>query len=296
MEIHIGRDSQQVGVFSVDELVAAVKSGQILLTDLAWSDGEPDWKILSEFAASRGIELAANASPLTAPPQIPTSNVSAERRSSSLELPAELRTIPGSEGRIQAKLLVGTVVGALLRTESRLVVTGHRTVAFNPIGAAVRGIEKKEAVNCDIQEFFIKPIDGGKQFAVSVEAQGFRVADGHQVTAVVVGNDEIGERPIAVLNNATGEQAGVLQDFSDLKKSKEKLAGVSALSILVISALIGGYMKSWIMFGIALVALGFLEHKFVGAISNATKAEELLNNLATHSAQCLDYAEKQQAA
>lgn len=48
MQYHVGRNSQQLGVFSGDEIRAGLNKGSFYATDLAWNEGMSDWKRLDE--------------------------------------------------------------------------------------------------------------------------------------------------------------------------------------------------------------------------------------------------------
>lgn len=48
MQYHVGRNAQQLGVFSGDEIRAGLNKGSFYATDLAWSEGMSDWKRLDE--------------------------------------------------------------------------------------------------------------------------------------------------------------------------------------------------------------------------------------------------------
>lgn len=48
MQYHVGRNSQQLGVFSGDEIRAGLNKGSFYATDLAWSEGMSDWKRLDD--------------------------------------------------------------------------------------------------------------------------------------------------------------------------------------------------------------------------------------------------------
>ena len=53
---YVGKNGQQTGPFTLDQLKAKYASGEILPTDLVWKEGTADWKPASTFA-----ELAAPA-------------------------------------------------------------------------------------------------------------------------------------------------------------------------------------------------------------------------------------------
>ena len=53
-QYHIARDSQQLGVFSDQDIQSGLASGSILSTDLLWTEGQADWQPVStKFASGR---------------------------------------------------------------------------------------------------------------------------------------------------------------------------------------------------------------------------------------------------
>ena len=55
MQIHVARNSAQLGVFSSEEIIAGLKSGRFLASDLAWRDGLPAWTPLGDWPEFRGV-------------------------------------------------------------------------------------------------------------------------------------------------------------------------------------------------------------------------------------------------
>ncbi len=49
MQIHVARQSSQLGVFSAEEVAQGLASGRFLPTDLAWRTGMPTWIALAEW-------------------------------------------------------------------------------------------------------------------------------------------------------------------------------------------------------------------------------------------------------
>ena len=49
MQIHVARDGQRLGPFSIEEVRARLSAGEIRPTDLAWSEGRADWVPLASF-------------------------------------------------------------------------------------------------------------------------------------------------------------------------------------------------------------------------------------------------------
>lgn len=54
MQIHVARQSSQLGVFSAEEVALGLANGRFLPTDLAWRSGMPTWKALSEWQEFQG--------------------------------------------------------------------------------------------------------------------------------------------------------------------------------------------------------------------------------------------------
>lgn len=54
MQIHVARNSAQLGVFSSEEIVAGLSSGRFLAADLAWRDGMAAWTPLGDWSEFRG--------------------------------------------------------------------------------------------------------------------------------------------------------------------------------------------------------------------------------------------------
>jgi uncharacterized RDD family membrane protein YckC len=58
-QYHIARDSQQLGVFSDQEIQSGLASGSIRSTDLFWTEGQADWQpVSSKFGAALQVPVA----------------------------------------------------------------------------------------------------------------------------------------------------------------------------------------------------------------------------------------------
>ena len=44
MQIYLARNNQQAGPYTVEQINQMLQSQQVLLTDLAWYQGMPEWK------------------------------------------------------------------------------------------------------------------------------------------------------------------------------------------------------------------------------------------------------------
>ncbi len=55
MQIHVARNSTQLGIFPTEEIIAGLQSGRFLASDLAWRDGMPAWTPLGDWSEFRGV-------------------------------------------------------------------------------------------------------------------------------------------------------------------------------------------------------------------------------------------------
>jgi hypothetical protein len=60
MQIHVARNSAQLGVFSPEEVVAGLSSGRFHAADLAWRDGMQAWTPLGDWSEFRGSGVRAS--------------------------------------------------------------------------------------------------------------------------------------------------------------------------------------------------------------------------------------------
>jgi hypothetical protein len=107
MQIHVARQSAQIGVFTVEEIQQGLVSGRFLLSDLAWRDGMATWVALGDWAEFRSIvpPAAVPASPVDAPAAVVT--------------PSEV-TVPWEKGKS---------IGSFFATLKGGILTPHTTFA-----------------------------------------------------------------------------------------------------------------------------------------------------------------------
>lgn len=53
MQIYLARNNQQAGPYTVEQINQMLQSQQVLLTDLAWYQGMPEWKALGELTQGK---------------------------------------------------------------------------------------------------------------------------------------------------------------------------------------------------------------------------------------------------
>lgn len=97
VKIHLNRGGQSLGQFTPEEVRAGFRDGKFVGTDLAWRDGMPMWKPLSEVIDELAPDTSAGSEP--AAPALPTTDgIPWERR-------AEIGFFPGLLETIRAVLL-----------------------------------------------------------------------------------------------------------------------------------------------------------------------------------------------
>ena len=69
MQIHVARNSTQLGIFAPEEIIAGLLSGRFHASDLAWRDGMPAWTPLGDWPEFRGagVPLSPGAAIADAP-------------------------------------------------------------------------------------------------------------------------------------------------------------------------------------------------------------------------------------
>ena len=55
MQIHVARNSAQLGIFAPEEIIAGLQAGRFHASDLAWRDGMPAWTPLGDWSEFRGV-------------------------------------------------------------------------------------------------------------------------------------------------------------------------------------------------------------------------------------------------
>ena len=61
MQIHVARNSAQLGIFSSEEIVTGLQSGRFAASDLAWRDGMAAWTPLGDWSEFRGVGVPSPA-------------------------------------------------------------------------------------------------------------------------------------------------------------------------------------------------------------------------------------------
>ncbi|MDR0902141.1 MAG: CD225/dispanin family protein [Opitutaceae bacterium] len=69
MTYHIARNNQQLGTFSKEDAAARYASGEILPSDLVWTEGMANWQPASQVFGAPAVPPPA--SPFVAPPPVP---------------------------------------------------------------------------------------------------------------------------------------------------------------------------------------------------------------------------------
>ncbi|MDR0237977.1 RDD family protein [Acinetobacter sp.] len=106
MQIYLARNNQQAGPYSIEQLNQMLASQQVLLTDLAWHQGMPEWKALGELTQGKLVyEPVGYIEPTTFSPEQTTqpnqtiTNIKVEKSTKKL-----IKSAPVGK-RISAKLV-----------------------------------------------------------------------------------------------------------------------------------------------------------------------------------------------
>lgn len=119
MQVHIDRNGERFGPYSLEEVNAYLANGTLLPTDLAWHDGMADWVPISQIT---GVTIAGGSPPPAAGATCPQCQAPVEASQvicmgcgtnlQSGQTPA-LQTTSNSTGNKKLLIGVGTVVGVL---------------------------------------------------------------------------------------------------------------------------------------------------------------------------------------
>lgn len=106
MQIYLARNNQQAGPYSIEQLNQMLASQQVLLTDLAWHQGMPEWKALGELTQGKlvyepvgYIEPTAFSPEQTTQPNQTITNIKVEKSTKKV-----IKSAPVGK-RISAKLV-----------------------------------------------------------------------------------------------------------------------------------------------------------------------------------------------
>ena len=67
MQIHVARNSAQLGIFTPEEIVAGLQSGRFVAADLAWREGMAAWTRLGDWSEVRGVGVPPSPGAATVP-------------------------------------------------------------------------------------------------------------------------------------------------------------------------------------------------------------------------------------
>ena len=121
MQIHVGRNSQQLGTFTSKQILDGLASGQFFPTDVAWHEGLTDWQPLSDLE----VLSVATSAPVVpaAPPPVPQPIFKAQPTALHQPVQTVSSSLPGwSLGLGIASFLCGIFAGL------PAVICGHKSL------------------------------------------------------------------------------------------------------------------------------------------------------------------------
>ena len=105
MQIYLARDNQQAGPYTLEQLNQMLASQQVMLTDLAWHQGMPEWKALGELTKGKLVyEPVGYTAPTPSPEQTPLKNSSMGKVQSGKK-PTQNSELASITTRILAKII-----------------------------------------------------------------------------------------------------------------------------------------------------------------------------------------------
>ncbi len=105
MQIYLARDNQQAGPYTLEQLNQMLASQQVMLTDLAWHQGMPEWKALGELTKGKLVyEPVGYTAPTPFLEQTPLQNSSMGKVQSGKK-PTQNSELASITTRILAKII-----------------------------------------------------------------------------------------------------------------------------------------------------------------------------------------------
>ncbi|KAB0652985.1 RDD family protein [Acinetobacter bohemicus] len=105
MQIYLARDNQQAGPYTLEQLNQMLASQQVMLTDLAWHQGMPEWKALGELTKGKLVyEPVGYTAPTPFSEQTPLKNSSIGKVQSGKK-PTQNSELASITTRILAKII-----------------------------------------------------------------------------------------------------------------------------------------------------------------------------------------------
>jgi hypothetical protein len=128
MQVHVARDGNQIGVFSLEEIKQQLAAGTLTMSDQAWYEGAAGWAPLSTVPGVSGGAAAA-AAPVTT---VPTAAIAVpQNRTEPLAVVSLIASIAGLLGFCCGFLLFAAIAGivcghlALSRIKKDPTLEGH---------------------------------------------------------------------------------------------------------------------------------------------------------------------------
>ena len=102
MQIYLARNNQQAGPYTLEQINQMLASQQVLLTDLAWHQGMPEWKALGELTQGKSVYEPVG---YTAPPVEPASTPYVQPAQTQAKYTAKVVQLASIPRRILAKIV-----------------------------------------------------------------------------------------------------------------------------------------------------------------------------------------------
>jgi hypothetical protein len=132
MEIHIQRDGQQMGPYTLEQINEYLVQGALLATDSAWHEGLPQWVPLNEIAGVVSDQAVTS----TPPPFKPPATMAPKKTGATIEIP-RLWVIGAGAVVLAVVVLVVVVLWGTFskkRRESDTVLSPEANIFKNTLG------------------------------------------------------------------------------------------------------------------------------------------------------------------
>ena len=217
MQIHLARNNQQAGPYSLEQVNQMLASQQVLLTDLAWHQGMTEWKALGELTQGQLVyQPAGYVAPVEVQPTFNPNPTATPIAKTEAKASAQQQTLASIPSRALAK-----IVDLLLWLPATYILTAffnaEESTAFNKLNeqfiAVMMNSNADPALIQSLQTQMFDMFSQQAWMAMTAYIVIMLMVQGYFITK---SGQSIGKKltKIKIVDAETGEQTSSLRSFT----------------------------------------------------------------------------------
>ncbi len=210
MQIYLARNNEQAGPYTLEQLNQMLANGQVVLEDLAWHEGMPEWKKLGELTQGqlfyKPILVTAPAVATVVDLNKSWTNPNSNNTTSTLPIDNNLATV---NKRILAKVIDVLLIWLPLSFILLSTMTGAQLAQLEKIqsGSAIPSLEQQQQI---ATLFMSLPQQAFWALGIYVVGYYFIQAMLLLKTGQTIGKKAVG---IRIVDDQTGKKTGLLRSL-----------------------------------------------------------------------------------